>query len=136
MRNKPHKLNIIPPFFIYIMHSDQLKLSLLEKTIIALPIPINAAGYSIKNRKSFLDTAKFYWNYKCEKYQNIVSSLQKEYPLDKLLNNHMPLLCYRLMIKAAIKHSNKLSKKDYTIWAKKYPINLDLSLNPKHIPKE
>ena len=117
-------------------HVD-VKLSTLEKIAIGWGIPINTIGFAIKNRRKLIPTAKFYWDYKIDKYLEILAALESGGDKKKeILEKYMPLACYRSMIFAATRRVESFTSKEYNLAANQYPLDLDKTFNPKHIPKK
>lgn len=116
--------------------TQEFEINILEKIIIGWGVPINTVGYSIKNKTDPITTSRFYWNYKLERYNNMITNLENSCDLEDFARRYMPVLCYRMMFKQAMKRTNKFSKKMYASFKEKYPVDLDKTFNPKYIPKE
>ncbi|MCD4666583.1 hypothetical protein K8R47_02120 [archaeon] len=116
--------------------NSSLDLNLVEILAIALPIPLNTIGYVAKNRTEIMTTMRFYWNYKKNRYWEIVDNLQESEQPEDFLESRMPIVCYRMMVRLAINRIDNYCSNDFGGWAKKYPIDWDLSFNLKHVPKD
>lgn len=115
---------------------SQPKLTLIEKLIIGWGIPINTLGYVLKNQTNFFQTSRFYWNHKLNKYSVLLTELNESEDISKLAEKYMPVLCYRMMFKLALKRTGRFSKENYSELSRKIPLDLDRSFNPKYIPKK
>lgn len=115
---------------------NEFKLGFLEKLVIGAGIPINTIGYVLKNQTNPFSTAKFYWNYKSNKYKGLVRSLENGGDVTDIIQKYMKLACYRAIIKMALKRSGKYSDELFQEWRRKHPLDLDRSFNPKYIPKK
>jgi len=113
-----------------------MKISLLEKIAIGWGIPINTIGYAYVNHANILETLFFYWNHKLEQYEKLVEDIQQSKDISEKIEKYMPVLCYRFMIKLALKRTGMFSEKEYNKLCKKYPLDLDKTFNPKHIPRQ
>jgi hypothetical protein len=116
--------------------AESQPLSIKERLTIGWGVPINAAGYSIVNKKNFINCLKFYWDHKKKKYFKITRKIRFDKNINKEIKRWMPVLCYKMMLKSALKREGKFKPKLYKKWEGKYPYSFDKTWNPKHIPRE